>query len=84
MTTQTDNAVDNLLLDSGEASDHKDGTLRVSPQHVCKSHAGFYVGQYCIEIVCEQWLPQPYSRDSEYFGTEGEAQALLDNWRATA
>lgn len=39
---------------------------------VYRSAAGWYVGTYCD---CG-----PYSRESEYAGTEEEAQGWLENW----
>lgn len=80
MTTASDNAVEELVNRYGDASLHKDGALYVTEHVVCKSNAGYYVGTWCIEIICEQWLPRPYSRDSGYM-TEAQAEKLLASWR---
>ena len=81
MTTQTNAAVAALEAEHGKTSDHDIGQCFISDQHVCQSNAGYYIGRWCIEAIGLTWLPQPWSRDSEYFETEGEAQVLLDNWR---
>ena len=80
MTLAVDKALDQLIYCHGAASAHKDGTLLVTPQIVCKSEAGYYAGTWCIEVICKEWLPQPYSRDSIYFATEAEAQKIIDDW----
>lgn len=68
----------NLLLDGHEQPQHhEEGTTFVSEPCVCKSNAGYYIGTWCTEAVCGQWLPQPYSRDSGYFITEALAQEYI-------
>ena len=61
-----DSLVADLIEKHGPASDHPEGTLFITEQCVCKSAAGYYIGTWCIEVVCGSWLPQPHSRDSEY------------------
>ena len=81
MTQQTNNAVDELTNRYGEASQHEEGFLAVTDQHVCKSNAGYYIGTYCIEVIGNQWLPQPYCRNTGYM-SEKQAIALLASWSA--
>lgn len=61
-----DKLVDALLLEHGDAQSHPEGTVFVTEECVCKSNAGYYIGTWCIEVISGQWLPQPYSRDSQY------------------
>ena len=47
------------------------------PLKVCQSAAGYCVGRWCPECG-------PYSRNSEYYGTEKQAEYALntkDYWR---
>lgn len=83
MTQQSNNAIDELLAQHGEASQYDEGECFVTEQVVCKSNAGYYVGTWCIESLGTpaQWLPQPNSRDSGYMSEE-QAVLLLDSWSA--
>lgn len=48
-----------------------DGQLHVTDSCVCEANTGYYIGTWCIEYMGDgdTWLPQPHSRDSEYFPT---------------
>ena len=63
--------------------------LLVSPHCVMHSAAGYYVGRVCtefewadetIDYKCDGfWVPQPYSRDTEYMAEE-DAYRTLERW----
>lgn len=59
------------LIKEHADSKPSDGQLRVTDSCVCESNAGYYIGTWCIEYMedGDTWLPQPHSRDSEYFPT---------------
>lgn len=57
------------------------GQLVVSGQDVLLTCA-YYVGSWCSEWMGDGWLPQPYSRDTEYMGSFEEAKRMLDSFEA--
>tara|TARA_R100000479_G_scaffold165704_2_gene105153 strand:- start:6 stop:299 length:294 start_codon:yes stop_codon:yes gene_type:complete len=72
-----------LFDDCAEIVDPIEGQVVISGLVVCKT-AGYYVGRWCAEWMGSMWLPQPYSRESDYFSTVQEAidaqgQMLADN-----
>ena len=50
--------------------------MKISDLKVMKSAAGYYIGRSCSD---EDGFEVPYSRESEYFRKEVEAQAELDD-----
>jgi hypothetical protein len=48
----------------------------ISNLQVMRSAAGFYVGQSYLNRQSGYW--EPWSRESEYFETHGDAQAYLN------
>lgn len=57
------------LFDSGHG-------LYVSELKVMQSNAGFYIGRDCFEGIEPEWK-QPYSRESQYFATQSQADIWL-------
>ena len=65
-------------------------TEHVSDLKVMKSAAGYYIGRgYYDEdlmplprgtTITQDMMGFPYSRESEYFPTESDAQNYLDQW----
>ena len=55
-----------------------DGDVFISDPHRMKSAAGYYVGNSCWEyqLLGEDWLWQPYDRDSEYRSDP----EVIDGW----
>ena len=72
----SDTLVDALLTRHGLAAHHAEGDLYITEPCVCKSHAGHYVGTWCIEVISGMWVPQPYSRDSGYMTAAMAAEFL--------
>ena len=44
------------------------------PFRVCQSAAGYYIGTWCNHCG-------PYSRESNYFRTQKEAELILASWQ---
>lgn len=45
---------------------------------VMRSNAGWYIGRACWDV--EGGYPEPYSRESDYYGTEAEAAKALPSF----
>ena len=77
MTEQAAKLIEDLLIQCGSPTMHKEGAIFETEQCVCRSAAGFYVGSWCIESISGHWLPQPYARNSVYFPTFEQAERHL-------
>jgi len=71
-------AQNNIVISDFDATDV---ILEVSPYCVMHSAAGYYVGQVCTEWDwdCDMFIPQPWSRDTEYMAEE-DAYRTLERW----
>ena len=61
-----------LFDDCSEIEDPSEGQIIITGLVVCKTCA-YYVGRWCAEWTGAMWLPQPYSRETDYFATVQEA-----------
>ena len=61
-----------LLSDCEAVLNPEEGQLVVTGPVVCKTCA-YYVGRWCAEWTGSFWMPQPYSRETDYFATVQEA-----------
>ncbi len=61
-----------LMQDCNEELEPFEGQLIVTGPVVCKTCA-YYVGRWCAEWLSGHWVTQPYSRETDYFGTVQEA-----------
>lgn len=68
---------DNLLALAQGITNPVEGQIVRSEPIICKTCA-YYVGYWCMEWMGSEWLPQPYSRESDYFETEKEAKQWLE------
>ncbi len=64
-----------LFDDCDEIVNPSEGQMVITGPVVCKTCA-YYVGRWCAEWTGSFWMPQPYSRDTDYFGTVEEAIAV--------
>lgn len=78
MARSARNVYDELESRANEIADPQEGQLLISPLHVMKSAAGWYLGHACIERMGSDWFLQPYSRESEYYNKLETAQMVLD------
>lgn len=74
----TNTAFDQVIEMTTDIRDPHEGLLVISDLHVMKSAAGYYVGRACAEWMGDDWLPQPYCRDTEYFSTYENAEMARD------
>lgn len=70
------------LVAQGEAGELDKNKLHITQAHVCKSAAGCYIGQWCVEFESDMnmWFPQPYQRLSGY-GTREQMLSQLPHYR---
>lgn len=64
------------LLTKGEAKQLDTKLIHITSPQICKSQAGYYVGQWCVEWIHNSWVPQPYDRLSGYGTREQMLQEL--------
>lgn len=72
-----------LFDDCDEIVNPSEGQMVITGPVVCKTCA-YYVGKWCAEWTGSFWMPQPYSRDTDYFGTVEEAIAVQGRMLADA
>lgn len=71
-----------LIKKLGDAKDYEEGAYFITGTMVCKSNAGYFVGTECITATSGMWLPEVYSRDSEYM-SKGAAERTVRHYTET-
>ena len=64
------------LIAKGNAGELARDRIHVTDDVVCESAAGHYVGTWCVEFIGNEWVPMPYSRDTDYMPLD-KAEAYL-------
>tara|TARA_B100002019_G_scaffold293220_1_gene319444 strand:+ start:3586 stop:3828 length:243 start_codon:yes stop_codon:yes gene_type:complete len=71
-------AIESILTNEKESLETmKEGELKITQPCICKSEAGFYIGEWCIEKTGNNLLlPQPYQRLSGYMSESDAVEQL--------
>jgi len=78
MYISDENQIDDLIAEAVELG-ISIGDYLISKPCVMKSYAGWYVGEFCVERVDEEFfMPMPYDRLTTYCNNQETAQVWLD------